>query len=143
MHVNREFSALFIFKNPALDLIALPASSLQEANDVLQRLMDLGQLAPPWDYFFSRTPAEWTDQWGRMTAFGITWKMPGDALGRLLANPDDAAKAMTAKDHKPIKIAKPDPCAQYGSRMRVEGMAAKFATGLYVPQMSGAKQDVD
>ena len=33
--------------------------------------------------------------------------------------------------------------AQYGSRMRVEGMAAKFATGLYVPQMSGAKQDVE
>ena len=65
----------------------------------------------------------------------------GDALQFAEPFADDAAKAMTAKDAKPIKLAKPDPCAQYGSRMRVEGMAAKFATGLYVPQMSGAKAD--
>lgn len=65
----------------------------------------------------------------------------GDALQFAEPFADDAAKAMTAKDRKSIKIAKPDPCAQYGSRMRVEGMAAKFATGLYVPQMSGAKAD--
>ena len=65
----------------------------------------------------------------------------GDALQFAEPFADDAAKAMTAKDRKPIKIAKPDPCAQYGSRMRVEGMAAKFATGLYVPQMSGAKAE--
>ena len=87
----------------------------------------------------------------------ITWTRQGMAVGTdnpslsrigdamQFAEPfaDDAAKAMTATDRKPIKIAKPDPCAQFGSRMRVEGMAAKFATGLYVPQMSGAKQDVD
>lgn len=87
----------------------------------------------------------------------ITWTRQGMAVGTdnpslsrigdamQFAEPfaDDAAKAMTATDRKPIKIAKPDPCAQYGSRMRVEGMAAKFATGLYVPQMSGAKQDVE
>lgn len=65
----------------------------------------------------------------------------GDALQFAEPFADDAAKAMTAKDRKPIKLAKPDPCAQYGSRVRVEGMAAKFATGLYVPQMSGAKAD--
>ena len=84
----------------------------------------------------------------------ITWTRQGMAVGTdnpslsrigdamQFAEPfaDDAAKAMTATDRKPIKIAKPDPCAQYGSRVRVEGMAAKFATGLYVPQMSGAKQ---
>ncbi|WP_340643999.1 DUF3313 family protein [Phenylobacterium sp.] len=63
----------------------------------------------------------------------------GDALQFAEPFADDAAKVMTAKDRKPIKLAKPDPCAQYGSRMRVEGMAAKFATGLYVPQMSGAR----
>jgi hypothetical protein len=87
----------------------------------------------------------------------ITWTRQGMAVGTdnpslsrigdamQFAEPfaDDAAKAMTATDRKPIKIAKPDPCAQYGSRMRVEGMAAKFATGLYVPQMSGAKQEVE
>ncbi len=85
----------------------------------------------------------------------ITWTRQGMAVGTdnpslsrigdamQFAEPfaDDAAKAMTATDRKPIKIAKPDPCAQYGSRVRVEGMAAKFATGLYVPQMSGAKAD--
>nr|QQZ51002.1 hypothetical protein JKL49_07310 [Phenylobacterium glaciei] len=65
----------------------------------------------------------------------------GDALQFAEPFADAAAKAMTAKDRKPIKLAKPDPCAQYGSRMRVEGMAAKFATGLYVPQMSGAKAE--
>lgn len=65
----------------------------------------------------------------------------GDALQFAEPFADDAAKAMTAKGRKPIKLAKPDPCAQYGSRLRVEGMAAKFATGLYVPQMSGAKAD--
>lgn len=91
---------------------------------------------------------------GRQLA-AITWTRQGMAVGTdnpslsrigdalQFAEPfaDDAAKAMTAKDRKPIKIAKPDPCAQYGSRMRVEGMAAKFATGLYVPQMSGAKAE--
>ena len=65
----------------------------------------------------------------------------GDALQFAEPFADAAAKAMTAKGRKPIKLAKLDPCAQYGSRMRVEGMAAKFATGLYVPQMSGAKAE--
>jgi len=63
----------------------------------------------------------------------------GDALQ--LAEPfaDAAAAAMTATGVKPRGVDKPDPCAQYGPRVRVEGFAARFATGLYVPSMSGAR----
>lgn len=38
-------------------------------------------------------------------------------------------------------IPQPDPCARFGPRFRPGGWAAKFATGLYVPEMSGAKAD--
>ena len=63
----------------------------------------------------------------------------GDALQFAEPFADTATAAMTAPDVKSRPIPKPDPCAQYGSRLRVEGWAAKFATGLYVPEMSGAK----
>ncbi len=63
----------------------------------------------------------------------------GDALQFAEPFADTAAAAMTAPDVKSRPIPKPDPCAQYGSRLRVEGWAAKFATGLYVPEMSGAR----
>jgi hypothetical protein len=46
---------------------------------------------------------------------------------------------MTPEDHKARKIAAPDPCAEYGPRLRPEGWLASFATGLYVPAASGAK----
>ncbi len=64
----------------------------------------------------------------------------GDALQ--LAEPfgDAAGAAMTAKDVKPRGVDKPDPCAAYGPRFRPEGFLAKMATGLYVPQMSGARE---
>ncbi len=65
----------------------------------------------------------------------------GDALQFVEPFADDAAKAMTATGVKSRQIARPDPCAQYGSRLRVEGMAAKFATGLYMPQLSGARAE--
>lgn len=63
----------------------------------------------------------------------------GDALQFAEPFADAAAATMTAADAKPRKIGAPDPCAQFGARFRVEGLAAKFATGLYVPEMSGAK----
>jgi hypothetical protein len=67
----------------------------------------------------------------------------GDALQ--LAEPfaDAAAAAMTATDVKPRGVDDPDPCAQYGPRIRVEGFLARFATGLYVPGMSGARAAED
>lgn len=67
----------------------------------------------------------------------------GDALQFVEPFADDAAKAMTAKGVTARQIAKPDPCAQYGARLRVEGLAAKFATGLYVPQLSAARAKDD
>jgi hypothetical protein len=63
----------------------------------------------------------------------------GDALQFAEPFADSAAAAMTPPDLKTRAAPKPDPCGQYGSRLRVEGWAAKFATGLYVPQMSGAR----
>lgn len=63
----------------------------------------------------------------------------GDALQFAEPFADAAAAAMTAPGAKSRKIGTPDPCAQFGARFRVEGLAAKFATGLYVPEMSGAK----
>lgn len=63
----------------------------------------------------------------------------GDALQFVEPFADTAAAVMTAPGVKDGETPKPDPCAGFGPRMRVEGWAAKFATGLYVPQMSGAK----
>lgn len=63
----------------------------------------------------------------------------GDALQFVEPFADAAARTMTAQGMKSRDVAKPDPCAQYGARFRPEGFVAKFATGLYVPQMSGAK----
>ena len=63
----------------------------------------------------------------------------GDALQFAEPFADMAAAAMTPPEMKARPLPQPDPCAEYGSRLRVEGWAAQFATGLYVPQMSGAK----
>lgn len=65
----------------------------------------------------------------------------GDALQFAEPFADAAARTMTAKDRKTRRVADPDPCAGYGARIRPEGFLAKFATGLYVPDLSGAKQD--
>lgn len=65
----------------------------------------------------------------------------GDALQFAEPFADAAADVMTAPEVKTRKVADPDPCAAYGARFRPEGWAAKFATGLYVPQMSGAKKE--
>jgi hypothetical protein len=63
----------------------------------------------------------------------------GDALQFIEAFADDAAKALSPEDAKSREIPKPDPCAEFGPRIRPEGWITKFATGLYVPQMSGAR----
>lgn len=65
----------------------------------------------------------------------------GDALQFAEPFADAVAAAMTPPGLKSRPIPKPDPCAEFGGRFRPEGWAAKFATGLYVPQMSGAKAE--
>lgn len=55
----------------------------------------------------------------------------GDAVGDAFAPPDRAVRA----------IADPDPCARFGPRFRPEGVAARFVTGLYSPELSGATAD--
>lgn len=68
----------------------------------------------------------------------------GDALQFAEPFADAAAEVMTADAPTKQKIdAKTDPCLRYGARFRPEGWAAKFATGLYVPQMSGAKAEAE
>ena len=52
----------------------------------------------------------------------------GDAVGDAFAPPEREVRA----------IADPDPCARFGPRFRPEGVAARFITGLYTPELSGA-----
>jgi len=64
----------------------------------------------------------------------------GDALQFAEPFADVAAATMTPKGLKSRKIASgEDPCAQFGARFRPEGFLAGMASGLYVPEMSGAK----
>jgi hypothetical protein len=63
----------------------------------------------------------------------------GDALQFAEPYADAAGQTMTVAGAPARAVAKPDPCTAYGPRFRPEGFLAKFATGLYVPQMSGAK----
>lgn len=64
----------------------------------------------------------------------------GDALQFAEPFADSAAAVMTPSGMKAGRPPSPDPCAAYGPRIRPEGFLAKFATGLYVPQLSGARQ---
>ncbi|WP_339872820.1 DUF3313 family protein [uncultured Brevundimonas sp.] len=61
----------------------------------------------------------------------------GDALQ--LAEPfgDAVGDAFSPPDRKPRPIAQPDPCRQFGPRFSPAGLIAGFATGLYVPELSG------
>lgn len=63
----------------------------------------------------------------------------GDALQLVEPFADAAAAAATPAGLKSRKIGADDPCAAYGPRLRPEGFLAKMATGLYVPNLSGAK----
>lgn len=62
----------------------------------------------------------------------------GDALQ--LAEPfgDAVGDAFSPSDRKSRPIAKPDPCATFGPRFSPAELAAGIATGLYVPELSGA-----
>lgn len=64
----------------------------------------------------------------------------GDAMQFAEPFADAVAATMTPQGLKSRDIPKPDPCARFGPRFRPEGWAAKFATGLYVPEMSGAQE---
>jgi hypothetical protein len=63
----------------------------------------------------------------------------GDALQ--FAEPlGDAVADAFAPAGRPVRaIAKPDPCARFGPRSQPGGFLARMATGLYVPQLSGAR----
>ncbi|MFN3513569.1 MAG: DUF3313 family protein [Phenylobacterium sp.] len=65
----------------------------------------------------------------------------GDALQFVEPFADAAAQVMSPEGAQARKIGDPDPCAAYGPRFRPEGFAARFATGLYVPQASGARPE--
>lgn len=65
----------------------------------------------------------------------------GDALQFVEVFADDAAKALSPEDAKSRDVPDPDPCAEFGPRIRPEGWLTKFATGLYVPETSAAKPE--
>jgi hypothetical protein len=67
----------------------------------------------------------------------------GDALQFAEPFADAVAAAMTPEDHKSRKIEDPDPCREYGPRFRPEGWLTSFATGLYIPETSGARPERD
>ncbi|WP_296817438.1 DUF3313 domain-containing protein [Brevundimonas sp.] len=60
----------------------------------------------------------------------------GDALQFAEPFADDAAAIMTAEGREARPIPDPDPCARFGPRTRPAGFIARFATGLYVPELS-------
>lgn len=63
----------------------------------------------------------------------------GDA--HQLAEPfgDIVGEGIAPKDRQPRTVPDPDPCAQYGPRIRPEGFVTRFVTGLYTPSISGGK----
>lgn len=60
----------------------------------------------------------------------------GDALQFAEPFADDTAAAMTTAGHVSAGVADPDPCARFGARTQPIGFLARFATGLYVPEVS-------
>lgn len=102
--------------------------------------------------------SEIVDRGGRQLA-ALTWSRKANVIG--MDNPslsrvgdamqfvepfgDDAGKTFRPQDAKARAIpADADPCKAFGPRFRVEGFAAKVATGLYVPRLSGAsRRDTD
>ena len=66
----------------------------------------------------------------------------GDALQFAEPFADAAAATMSDKDRKSRKIERAaDPCARYGPRFRPEGFLVKMGSGLYVPELSGARAE--
>lgn len=67
----------------------------------------------------------------------------GDAhqLARVFG--DMVADTFAPEDRKARPVADPDPCARYGPRFRPEGLAVRFVTGLYQPEVSGGRAQPD
>ncbi|WP_339914522.1 DUF3313 family protein [uncultured Brevundimonas sp.] len=63
----------------------------------------------------------------------------GDALQFAEPFGDAVGDAFSPPDRKPRSIAQPDPCEAFGPRFSPAGLVAGFATGLYVPELSGGK----
>lgn len=60
----------------------------------------------------------------------------GDALQFAEPFADDASAVMTAQGRESSGVPDPDPCARFGGRTQPIGFLARFATGLYVPEVS-------
>lgn len=58
---------------------------------------------------------------------------PAEPLGDMVGD------AFAPADRKVRPIPSPDPCQRFGPRNRPEGFVAGLATGLYVPELSGAR----
>ena len=67
----------------------------------------------------------------------------GDA--HQLAEPlgDMVGDALAPNDREVRAIPDQDPCGRFGPRVRVEGILAGFATGLYEPGLSGGRRSSD
>jgi len=63
----------------------------------------------------------------------------GDALQFAEPFGDAVADAFAPAGRAVRAIPKPDPCARFGPRSQPGGFLARLATGLYVPQLSGAR----
>lgn len=97
--------------------------------------------------------AEMVDRDNRQLA-AVTWARQANAVGTdnpslsrigdamQFAEPfgDTVGATFAVKDAEKRKIeSSADPCAQYGPRFRLEGFIGKVASGLYMPELSGAK----
>lgn len=67
----------------------------------------------------------------------------GDALQMAEPFGDAVGDAFAPTERRARPIAKPDPCEQFGPRFSPAGMLAGFATGLYVPELSGSRPASD
>lgn len=68
----------------------------------------------------------------------------GDALRFAEPFADATAAAMTAGGRETRRVPDPDPCARFGPRTQPAGFLARFATGLYVPELStGDRPEAD
>ena len=66
--------------------------------------------------------------WGAMGAAEFCFHASREYVGDTFAHPERQTRA----------VPDPDPCARFGPRFRPEGVAARFITGLYTPELSGA-----
>lgn len=63
----------------------------------------------------------------------------GDALQMAAPFGDAVGAAFAPNGRRARPVAKPDPCEQFGPRFSAAGLVTSLATGLYVPEASGAR----